>query len=62
MLTQEQRKKALKAIWVKTHKDFKGIIDGVKTIMVFRNGSVLVTLDDLTDAEIMDRLPKGFTL
>lgn len=62
MLTPEQRAKALKKVWSKTHNDFRGIIDGVKTVMVFRNGSMIVSLDSLTDQEILDRLPKDFVL
>lgn len=54
-MTREQK---LKAVYRHTHPDFKGEIDGIKTIMVFRNGSCLVALDDLTDKEIADRLPK----
>jgi len=47
------RDEKLKAIWRKTHRDFKGEIDGVKTVMVFRQGgSTLVSLEGLTDAEI----------
>lgn len=51
------RDKALKRIWRETHSDYKGTMpDGVKTIMVYRNGTCLVALDDLTDAEITARV------
>lgn len=48
-LTREQK---LKLIYRHTHKDYKGTTHGVKTILVFRNGTCLVRLDDLTDDEI----------
>jgi hypothetical protein len=49
------KEQALKYIWTKTHKDYKGIHDGQKTIMVYRNGSCLVSLDQLSDDEILSR-------
>lgn len=50
-MTKEQK---LKKIWSKTHKDFRGKIDGVKMIMLFRSGlgTCLVPLEALTDQEI----------
>jgi hypothetical protein len=55
------KQKALATIWRETHRDFKGTLDdGTRSIMVFRNGSTLVPLDQLTDAEIADRV-KGYT-
>lgn len=53
------RQQQLDLIYRKTHSDFKGIIDGRKTMLVYRNGTCLVYLDDLTDKEIADRLPKN---
>jgi hypothetical protein len=55
MLTRKQK---LALIWKRTHRDFKGRMDGVRTIMVYRNGTCLVALDDLTDEEIESKLPK----
>jgi len=52
------RKQKLAAVWRTTHRDYKGTIDGVRSIMVLRGGTTLVALDDLTDAEIESRLPK----
>lgn len=55
------RDKKLKSIWAKTHKDFRGTLsgDGKKTILINRDGkTTLVPLDQLTDKEIEDRLPK----
>ena len=56
-MTREQK---LKLVWKNTHNDFRGKIDGVKTILVYRNGTTLVALNDLTDKEINDKLPKEF--
>lgn len=56
-MTEQERKEALKLIWRHTHKDYRGALDGAKTILVFRNGTCLVALDDLTDAEIAEKLP-----
>jgi hypothetical protein len=55
MTTREQK---LKAVWKGTHRDYKGTMNGTRTIMVYRNGTCLVALDDLTDEEIEARLPK----
>lgn len=55
-MTRDQK---LRAIWKNKHRDFKGTMDGVKTILVYRNGTTLVPLDDLTDAEIERLMPKG---
>ena len=52
-MTREQK---LKIVWRKTHKDYKGKIEGVKYIMIFRNGSTLIPLDSLTDKEIDSRI------
>ena len=39
-------------IWKHTHRDFKGVQDGRKSIMILRNGgSTIVPLDCLTDEE-----------
>lgn len=54
-MTREQK---LAIVYRTTHKDYKGKIGDTKTIMVYRNGTFLVALNDLTDAEIADRLPK----
>jgi len=57
-MTREQK---LKMVWKNTHKDFRGKLpDGTKTVMIYRNGTCLVALENLTDAEINDRLPKEF--
>jgi hypothetical protein len=50
------RKAALATIWRETHRDFKGELEGARSIMVWRNGSTIVPLDQLTDAEIADRV------
>lgn len=44
-------------IWKHTHRDFKGKSDGVKMIMICRNGgSTLCPIPGLTDAEYADKL------
>jgi len=55
-MTDDERKKNLKIVWRKTHKDFKGKTNGVKSIMIWRNGTTLVPLDSLTDKEILERI------
>jgi hypothetical protein len=54
------RERKLALIWKHCHRDYKGKIDGVRTIMTYRNGTCLVPLDNLTDAEIEDKLPKQY--
>lgn len=57
-MTREQK---LKLVWKHTHKDFKGkLVDGTKTVMVYRNGTCLVALNNLTDDEINRMIPKEF--
>lgn len=57
------RATALRLIWNKTHKDYKGNTDGNKSILVLRKGGThSVPLSDLADDEIKDMLPRGFTL
>lgn len=52
------RKQALARLWRETHRDYKGSANGVRSVMVFRPsvGSCIVALDDLTEAEIADRV------
>lgn len=55
-MTREQK---LAKVWTNTHRDFKGTMNGVKTILVNRGGgTTLIDLDSLTDAEIASHLPK----
>lgn len=52
------RDQKLAAIYKHTHADYKGTLNGKKTIMVLRNGGTcLVALDDLTDDEIKRKMP-----
>ena len=53
------RDKKLMAVWKNKHRDFKGRINGVRYIMIYRNGTMSVPLTDLTDAEIEDGLSKA---
>lgn len=51
---------ALDEVWLRTHADFKGIVDGRRSLMVFRgDGPTLVPLDDLTPAEIARLYPRN---
>jgi len=52
------RADALDVIWRHTHKDFRGVIDGAKTIMVNRGGlgTCTVQLDALSYYEVHDKL------
>lgn len=54
----KEREADLKAVWRTTHKDFKGVVGGVKSILIYRNGTTLCPLDELTAEEIHARLPK----
>jgi hypothetical protein len=58
-MTADERKKALTLIYRHTHRDFKGNMNGQKTILMYRNGTTLVNLEDLTDAEIASELPSA---
>lgn len=57
-MTNAERIAALKTIWKKTHRDYKGIrADGTKAILVLRNGGThSVPLTELTDEEISERI------
>ena len=51
------RDRKLMAVWEHKHRDYKGRIDGVRCVLIYRNGTTSVPLTDLTDAEIEDSLP-----
>lgn len=53
-----ERDKKLALVWRHKHRDYKGLINGVRYVMVYRNGTMSVPLSDLSDAEIEDALPK----
>jgi hypothetical protein len=50
-----QRQRKLDAIWKHTHQDYKGENDGVRSILVYRNGTTSVPLESLTVMEIEQR-------
>lgn len=53
------RNEKLDAVYRATHADYKGKINGQRSIMVLRSGgTTIVPLHDLTDKEVEDRLPK----
>jgi hypothetical protein len=50
----------LAVIWGKTHRDFRSKLNGKKSILVLREGgTTLVPLEDLTDTEIAQKMPKN---
>lgn len=51
---------ALDAVWRNTHRDYRGIgQDGVKRVLVYRQGTFSVPLEHLTDKEIREALPES---
>ncbi len=61
-LVMTPRKTALTLIYRHAHRDQKGTTDGTRTILAYRNGTCLVALDALTDAEVRERLPYALKL
>ena len=56
------RTKLEKSVYRKTHKDFKGILDGKPSILVCRaEGTTIVTMEQLTEDELLSRA-KSFKL
>lgn len=63
MIPEHTRKAALEKVWSGTHRDYRGVIDGRRTIMVLRKGGTcIVHLDNLTDGEICTRLKRDTPL
>lgn len=59
-MTRDQQ---LTLIYRHTHRDYKGRLNGQRTVLTLRQGgTTLVQLDSLTDAEIADKLPYSLTL
>lgn len=56
------REQAENMVYRLTHKDFKGRYNGERSIMVCgpAGGSMLCALTDLTDEQIVQRLPKQY--
>lgn len=55
-MTRDQK---LMIVWKHTHPDYKGMLEGQRSIMVYRQGTCLVLLKDLTDTEIEERMPRS---
>lgn len=57
------RATALRLIWNATGKDYRGKLNGRRSVMVYseQHGTCLAYLDDLSDEEIRRKLPKAFT-
>lgn len=57
-VAEQAHQRALVLIYRHTHADFKGSLNGEPSILVCRSGATqLVPLDDLTEAEVAERLP-----
>lgn len=51
------KKQQLQLIWRHTHPDFRGIINGIPSVLTLRDGgTTLVGIDCLTDREIEAKL------
>jgi hypothetical protein len=48
------------AVWRNTHRDFRGVVGGTRTVLVNRGaeGTCLVPLTALTEEEVEMKLPK----
>ena len=53
------RETKLNLIYRHTHRDYKGGKGAERTILVYRGGTALVLLDNLTEAEISFKLPSA---
>lgn len=57
---RKAREVILRLIYRHMSKDYKGRLpDGTKSVLIFRNGTTLVPLDQLTDREIADLAPSA---
>jgi hypothetical protein len=54
------RKKLEKLLWKHTHKDFRGNLNGIKTVLHFVHnvGTCVIAISALTDEELLSKLPK----
>ncbi len=46
------RDERLKAVWRFKHPDYRGIFEGSRQVLIYRNGTVSVPLESLSDDEI----------
>lgn len=53
-----ERAEGEKAIWRRTHADFKGTLEGKRSILIYRDGTTIVPLDDLRADEIARLYPR----
>jgi len=57
-INKYRRNKQLAAVWKRTARDVRHVIDGRRWILALRKGGTeLIPLDHLSDAEIAERLP-----
>lgn len=59
-MTPKTRKKLEALVWKHTHEDFRGTLGDEKTVLTLRGGqgTCLVTLDGLTEVELLSKLPR----
>jgi hypothetical protein len=57
-MTREQK---LKLVWRHTHRDYKGKVNGERTILMYceGEGTCLVFLKSLTDEQLDARIPRA---
>ncbi|RWG80218.1 MAG: hypothetical protein EOQ69_21620 [Mesorhizobium sp.] len=54
------RAEGLEAVWRRTHADFRGMVEGKRSVMVFRcEGPTLVPLDEIRPDEIARLYPRN---
>jgi DNA mismatch repair ATPase MutS len=53
------RAEGLKLVWNRTHRDFKGTMDGKRSILIYRDGTQLVPLEALRADEIARLVPRS---
>lgn len=57
------RKKLVSLAWTATHRDFRGVTNGEKTILTLtKNGTCLVSVSSLSDEELLSKLPTASRL
>jgi len=60
-MADKEKQRKLNAVYRVTSPDYKGRgADGVRRIMVYRQGTCSVPLELLTDEEIASRLPRDY--
>lgn len=61
-LTPAQRKKAESLLWKNKHRDFRGVMDGVKNVLYLNpktGGTELWPISSFTDEQLINELPRS---